>query len=95
MNLRQQRPLLEKRRSLQMLFLLRDWRWASVHQASLSSCVQMRGPVRGRAASSTIPTITVTRHQSVSKHVVAPPPPPPPVPCCIVVLEVASDTTCP
>uniref|UniRef100_A0A8C5FX66 DDHD domain-containing protein n=1 Tax=Gadus morhua TaxID=8049 RepID=A0A8C5FX66_GADMO len=83
MNLPQQRPLLEKRGSLQMLFLLRDWRWASVHQASLSSCVQMRGPVRGRAASSTIPTITVTRHQSVSKHVVAPPPPLPLCPAAL------------
>lgn len=36
--------------------------------ASLSSCVQMRGSVSGQADSSPIPTITVTRHQSVSKH---------------------------
>lgn len=35
--------------------------------ACLSSCVQMRGIVRGRADSSPIPTITVTRHPSVSK----------------------------
>lgn len=35
--------------------------------ASLSSCVQMRGSLSGQADSSPIPTITVTRHQSVSK----------------------------
>lgn len=34
---------------------------------SLSSCVQMPGTVRGRAASSPIPTITVTRHSTVSR----------------------------
>lgn len=34
---------------------------------SLSSCVQLPGTVRGSAANSPIPTITVTRHSTVSR----------------------------
>lgn len=34
----------------------------------MSSCVQIRDSLSGQADSSPIPTIMVTRHQSVSKH---------------------------
>lgn len=49
------------------LYSLEDEMRAVCPWASLSSCVQMRGSVSGQADSSPIPTITVTRHQSVSK----------------------------
>lgn len=51
---------------------LKDYRKAVCPWASLSSCVQMRGSVSCQADSSPIPTITVTRHQSVSQHFFAP-----------------------
>lgn len=45
--------------------------WAGENPAcwalSLSSCVQIPGTVRGSATSSPIPTITVTRHSTVSR----------------------------
>lgn len=50
------------------LYSLEDKIRAACPWASLSSCVQMRGSVSGQADSSPIPTILVTRHQSVSKQ---------------------------
>lgn len=49
-------------------FCIRFYRRDACPWASLSSCVQMGGSVSGQADSSPIPTITVTRHPSVSKH---------------------------